>query len=623
MGMARPRLAERPPERPSATITITASNGIGTSATQSFTLSATAASCTSNCTISGNVSGPVNSGVAIALSGGPTSKPNATTDSSGNYSFTGLTGGTYTVTPSLAGFTFNPSAPQVATSTSTTTQNFTETSTATVSSISGTVSYAGAKTGRLYIRVYSSGNCQGNCNGAVAGTSITLTGSSGAYTGSYTVRGLQPVGGGSGGNASGTYNVVAEIDTLNNGSPNASNPNGSTSSPITVNAASVAVPNIPLTDPTPPAPVTPAGVTAAAGSTFVLLQYDQHGNSNLTDNNGREIATSYKVYYDTNPSFTSGTFVTFAAHGAHDNNYIKSNLTTGTTYYFKISTLVGATEGTASSVVSATTAAGAGSFTVSGKVTFGLPVGVPKATGPLYVGLFDQNAGKIYAQVIPAASLTSPQAYSVTNVPAGTYQEFAIIDMNNNGLIEPSDISNVSNNQSGPPSIAVSGNTTSNITLTSAVSTMDITTSHNQFNGSNDSYNLNLGLSWGSKRPVALTLVSGPNVPVPWDMPIDTKNGLQDPNFPNSTQSQQREIRTNSSTPSPTGRLADHTEHCNRRAQFVCTKHGHADNLARVSHRSAAHLGHPGDDSFALHVLRGPEFHQRRDERQLERLWRQ
>ena len=154
-----------PPGASVTTITITASNGIGTNPTQSFTLSATAASCTTNCTISGNVSGPANSGVAIALSGGPTSKSNATTDSSGNYSFTGLTGGTYTVTPSLAGYTFNPSAPQVATSTSTTTQNFTETSTATVSSISGTVSYAGTKTGLLYIRVYPSGSCQGNCNG--------------------------------------------------------------------------------------------------------------------------------------------------------------------------------------------------------------------------------------------------------------------------------------------------------------------------------------------------------------------------------------------------------------------------------------------------------------------------
>jgi len=520
----------------SYSLSFKASNSVLPNATQPFTLNIAVPSCTNNCTLSGTVTagGQPLGDLTITVTGPSpaTTATNAVTASNGSYSFTGLTSGQYTVT-APAGYTYSPSTPLILTINSDLVQNFTATSTIATSTITGTVSYAGTKTGLLYIRVYTSGNCQGNCNGAVAGTSITLTGTPGAYTGSYTVRGLQPVGGGSGGNASGTYNVVAEIDTLNNGSPNASNPNGSTSSPITVNAASVAVPNIPLTDPTPPAPVTPAGVTPAAGSTFVLLQYSQHGNSNLTDNNGREIATSYKVYYDTNPSFTSGTFVTFAAHGAHDNNYIKSNLVTGTTYYFKISTLVGATEGTASSVVSATTAAGTGTFTVSGKVTFSLPAGVPKATGPLYVGLFDQTANKIYAQVIPAASLTSPQAYSVTNVPAGTYQEFAIIDMNNNGLIEPSDISNVSGNQSNPPSVTVAGATTSNLTITSAVSAMDITTSHDQFNGSNDSYNLNLGLAWGSKRPVALTLVSGPNIPVPWDMPIDANNGLQDPNFPN------------------------------------------------------------------------------------------
>jgi hypothetical protein len=517
-------------------LSFTASNGIGANATQSFTLNVAVPSCTTNCTLSGTVTvgGQPLGDLTLTLTGPSpaTTTTNATTPSNGSYSFTGLTAGNYSLT-APAGYTYSPSTPFAIGLNSDTVQNFTATSTITTSAITGTVSYSGTKTGLLYIRVYATGSCQGNCNGAAAGTSITLTGTPGAYTGSYTVRGLQPVGGGSGGNASGTYNVVAEIDTLNNGSPNASNPNGGTSTPITVNAASVAVPNIALTDPTPPAPVTPSGLTAAAGSTFVLLMYNNNNSSGLMDNNGREIATSYKVYYDTNPSFTSNTSVTFPAHGAHDNNYIKSGLTTGTTYYFKISTLVGATEGTASSTASATTAAGTGTFTVSGHVTFSLPAGVPKATGPLYVGLFDQNAGKIYGQVIPAASLTSPQAYSVTNVPAGTYVAFAIIDMNNNGLIEPSDITNVNNNQGGPPPLTVSGNTTNNVTLTSAVSTMDISTSHQQFNGTNDSYGLSLGLSWGSKRPVALALVSGPNIPVPWDMPIDTNNSLQDPNFPN------------------------------------------------------------------------------------------
>src|SRR4029077_13264948 len=61
-------------------------------------------------TISGTVTGPKGdvSGATIALSGSSTA--NATTNGSGAYSFSVATGGTYTVTASLAGCTF--SAPQ-------------------------------------------------------------------------------------------------------------------------------------------------------------------------------------------------------------------------------------------------------------------------------------------------------------------------------------------------------------------------------------------------------------------------------------------------------------------------------------------------------------------------------
>lgn len=57
-------------------------------------------------TISGAVSGAVASGVSVGLTG--TSTATTTTDASGNYSFTGLQNGTYTVTPSKSGFTFSP-----------------------------------------------------------------------------------------------------------------------------------------------------------------------------------------------------------------------------------------------------------------------------------------------------------------------------------------------------------------------------------------------------------------------------------------------------------------------------------------------------------------------------------
>jgi uncharacterized protein (DUF2141 family) len=473
----------------------------GLSNTLNSTITIVAPSCNSNCTISGNVSGPTTSGVTIALSGGPTSKPNTTTDASGNYSFTGLAGGTYTVTPSLAGYTFSPSAPQVVTSASTTTQNFTETSVLSSFSISGTLTYAGAKTGRTYVRVYQGNGCSGQgC--AMAGTSLASAPSSGGTA--YTVRGLQP----------GSYIVVAEVDTLNNGAPNASNPWGN-SSTVTI-TSSDATANVTLTDPTPPAPIAISDMQVAPGNTVALVMYDQHNGGGLADNNGREVATSYEIYYDTNSSFTNNTFVTFAAHGTSDNNYIFRNLTPGT-YYFKMYTLVGSTKSAASSTVSAVIrAAGTGANTISGTVTF-----PGTATGPLYVGVF--NGSTIYTQVINTP-FTSPVSYSFSGVPSGNYQAFAIIDQNNNGLIESSDISNVNNNHGGPPPLTVSGNTTNNITLTSAVSTLSVTTGHQQFNGSNDSYNLNFGINWGTKRPVAMTLTSGPNVAVPWDLPVDSNN---------------------------------------------------------------------------------------------------
>ena len=484
-------------------IKVTDSKGLTNTVTSSINV---VARCSSNCTISGNVSGPTISGVTVALSAGPTSKPNTTTDSSGNYSFTGLAGGTYTVTPSLSGYTFAPTAASVTTSASTTTQNFAETSTLTSYSISGTLTYAGSKTGRTYIRVYQGNGCS-NQGCALAGTNLATAPTSVGTA--YTVRGLQP----------GSYIVVVEVDTLNNGVPNASNPWGN-SSTINVTTSNVTGANVTLTDHATPTPVAITDISVAAGNGFGLVQYDNNNGGALLDNNGREIATSYELDYDTDINFTSPapTVVTFAAHGTSDRNYIAHNLAAGT-YYFRIYALVGATKSAAAtSGAVVIRAAGTGANTVSGTVTF-----PGTATGPLYVGVF--NGSTIYGQEIP--SPTSPASYSFSGVPAGSYQAFAIIDQNNNGLIEASDLTNVNNNQGGPPPFTVvSGTNTNDITLTSAVSATYVTTSHQQLNGGGDTYSLNFGINWGTKRPVAMTLLSGPNVSVPWDFPVDSNNSV-------------------------------------------------------------------------------------------------
>ena len=109
------------------------------------------------------------SGVTMNLSGAGTGT--TTTDGSGNYSFTGLSNGSYTVTPSKTDYTFTPTSRNVTISGANVTgQDFTGTGTGTTYSISGTVtSNLGALSGAT---MTLSG----------AGTGTTTTDSSGNYS---------------------------------------------------------------------------------------------------------------------------------------------------------------------------------------------------------------------------------------------------------------------------------------------------------------------------------------------------------------------------------------------------------------------------------------------------------
>jgi hypothetical protein len=118
--------------------------------------------------LSGNVS-PALAGVNVALTG--PSNANTTTDSFGNYSFTGLTNGAYGVTPSLSGYTFTPASQNV-----------------TVNSANTTgVNFAGNSVPTWSI--------SGSITPAVAGITVNLTGTSNGVTvtdssGNYSFGGL-------------------------------------------------------------------------------------------------------------------------------------------------------------------------------------------------------------------------------------------------------------------------------------------------------------------------------------------------------------------------------------------------------------------------------------------------
>ena len=87
--------------------------------------------------ISGTVTGAVQAGVTMTLTISGVAKGTTTTDASGNYSFTGLAKGAYTVTPSLASYAFTPEhTPVTISSANVSAINFVDTS-GTSYSISG------------------------------------------------------------------------------------------------------------------------------------------------------------------------------------------------------------------------------------------------------------------------------------------------------------------------------------------------------------------------------------------------------------------------------------------------------------------------------------------------------
>jgi len=453
-------------------------------------------------TLSGTITGPIVGGVTVTLGGD--SSGTFTTASDGTYSFPGLVAGTYTVTPSLPGYTYSPASPTVALSTNTV-QDFTASSAIASSTVSGTLTYAGAKTGPITVRVLDQG-CPNPNNCTIIGA-IRIPAQAGAFSLAYQIRGVP----------TGNYVVKAGFNTVGTGASNIANPSGASTNISTTAGVDNTGVDITITDPgTIAAPATPTNVAVFPSDQSVLVFYDAPTNAN-----GAEKADTYKIYWSSDPGFTTGLgSQTYTAQGTNQNAYIVSGLTNGT-MYFKMTAINHDTGGTlvesaATSVigpipVGATT----GSNTVSGTVTY-----TGTATGPLLVGMYDTTNNMVYYTTI--ASPSSPQSFSISGVPNGAaYFNFAIIDNNNNGRIDTGDINNI--DDSGAGLVTVSGNTTSNVTLTSDSSYVKALTQH-YFDGSNSYYNMILGARDGVKKVSALILLSGPNVAVPRDLDMTSGN---------------------------------------------------------------------------------------------------
>ena len=160
-----------------------------------------------------------------------------------------------------------------------------------------------------------------------------------------------------------------------------------------------------------------------------------------------------------------------------------------------------------------------------------MPAGITPA-GPLYVGFYNQNTNTIYGTRI-AAPVVGANAYSVY-VPSDSspdYINFAVLDQNNDGLIDAGDVSNTGDNNA--TGLAITAPLTGqNPALPTVNSTANVTTSYYQSTnsgGSSSGYNLNFDVRGANKLPVAVTLSSGPNTISPVDIGVCT--GCGNPQF--------------------------------------------------------------------------------------------
>src|SRR5579863_3204555 len=370
--------------------------------------------------------------LAITASGSSTPLANTTTASDGSYSFNNIPNGTYSIQPAITQGTavFSPNSyPTLTVSgASVSGQDF---GVVLGFNVTGTVSYTGSLTGPIYVTLVNN-TCSGDGG---FGTAFTTPG------GQFTIHGVAP----------GNYTVLAWVDALHTGFQNSNDPVANSSAAIDVSGADVtsgadvSIPDTPISAP-PATNPTLANVTPTDQGVAIYYQP-------AINNNGVEVAASYDVQWSTDPAFGSFGSGTFKANGTGVTVWILNSatagitgsLTNGDTNYFRARSRnsFGQTAGwsyfgTQATPTPVVIGAPSGAHMVTGTIT--LPAEISIAAGaPLYAGFFNESNGPIYAARINPAP--GANTYSV-NVPDGNkYVLFAMLDQNNDGLINTGDVS--------------------------------------------------------------------------------------------------------------------------------------------------------------------------------------
>jgi len=393
--------------------------------------------------------------------------------------------------------------------------------------VSGSVIYSGSGVGWVYLELVDS-SCSG-CNSNI-GTAIkaTTAGSLASPGMAYTIHGVPP----------GTYTLQAWMDiTFTDGTSgevmggyggeNASDPAGVSGSNVVVTSGPVTAANVTLLAATAPTlgSKTPTWDPSNGFGVFsggAVVSYDP-----ITNSNGIEIPNSYIVQWSLNNSFSPVAGSQCFPATAAQQPWIINGISGSGPYFFRAAGVIGSCASGAVGNYSASTSSSysiADPSSSSGNLVQGTVSFSQTATGPLYVGFYDQNTGKVYVTV--KGSTTNPPtsgvAYSLY-VPTGSnYYNFGIVDQKNDGLFVPGNIANV-NQQISQSTVITSGTNTVNLTLPSAnsVATVKIQNSKNtDGNGNtNTGYNIDLRVNGLYKQPASVRLQSAPSYVL--DIPAD------------------------------------------------------------------------------------------------------
>ncbi|OGU13722.1 MAG: hypothetical protein A2076_09865 [Geobacteraceae bacterium GWC2_53_11] len=365
--------------------------------------------------------------------------------------------------------------------------------------ISGTVTSTHAKTVYLSIRTQN-----GNF-----GTSIA------SAPGIFTIQGVP----------AGNYVVTAFEDVLDTGSRHASDPSGVSSSiSVTANTGGV---NVALTTPTVSTVPAPNGLIVLPSDNSALVMW------NSINNGQGELADKYGLFWSTSSDVVGtyatqgGSLINIPATGDM-RGLILTDLTTvssgtpianGATLYFAVTAKIGANESLpATHANSVFIGSALGGYSVSGTVTFtGSTLGKP-----LLLAVVDNNQNGPPSQIYmtKVVSPVSPQSYTVSSVPNGTYRVYAFFDLNGNSLMDAGDL-DVSDAVAPVVTVANGPATNADITLSSALESAASVRTNHWKDDFNESYGLNFEIEGKYKRPVKVTLITGSNVTGPLDIALD------------------------------------------------------------------------------------------------------